>query len=175
MRSAAPRHYALPMSQPQAIYRHQYVSGAVASDIPYPVVPGNIRGGWVYVLNRGATAETAKVQFWLWLQGSAQLVLESEAVVDPGTMWTQGADVVPTGSFSQDMSYYLYWAEIWTSSPDLVPSCAFLYQVFNDAVEAVQTTTIAYFAPGDFAHFTVRSFQPVPARPPGPPVRPVEP
>jgi hypothetical protein len=172
MRSAASRYYALPMSQPQAIYRHQYVSGAVASDIPYPVVPGNIRGGWVYVLNRGATAEAAKVQFWLSLQGSAQLVWESDAVVHPGTMWTASADVVPTGSFSPDMSYYLYWAVIWTSSPDLVPSCAFLYQVFNDEVQAVQTTTIAYFAPGDFAQFAVHSFQPGPPRPPIGPIEP---
>jgi hypothetical protein len=42
-----------------------------------------------------------------------------------------------------------YWIVIWTTSLDLVPSCLFASQFFQDGVP-VRTTTIAYIAPGRF-------------------------
>ena len=153
-------HYALPMSQPQVGYRQQYVSGVVAIQLnQYPASTE------VYLVNRGQAAVAAKVQ--VWFAPGPELVAETEGVADPGSMFRAVAFLephnVPFGEF--------YWVEVWATSADLVPSCAFISaQDLAVLIGAAQTPMLAYFTPGDFAYFTLPELH---LPPPGPPVPPV--
>lgn len=150
-------HYALPMSQPQVSYRQHYVSGVVAIQLnQYPASTE------VYLVNRGKAAVTAKVQ--VWFAPGPELVSETEVVAEPGNMFRAVAFLqphnVPFGEF--------YWVEVWATSADLVPSCAFISaQDLAVLIGEAQAPMLAYFAPGDFAYFTLPEF---PLPPPVPPV-----
>jgi hypothetical protein len=48
----------------------------------------------------------------------------------------------------------LYWVQIRTTSPDLIPSLAFEETVLSDG-KALGMRQCAFFAPGDFAVFTL--------------------
>jgi hypothetical protein len=149
------------MSQPQVSYRQQYVSGVVAiGSGQYPA------SSEVYVVNRGDAAGTAKVQ--VWYAPGPELVSETEDVAQPGSMFRALAFL----QWHHDpLIADHYWIEVWATSPDLIPSCAFISAPTIEALvgAATQTQMLAYFAPGDFAQFTLPEHH---LPPPGPPVPP---
>jgi hypothetical protein len=73
-----------------------------------------------------------------------------------------------------DLGWANQWAEIRTTSPDLVPSCAF-YDCAPNAEVSGQTPVDFYFAPGDFAQFSLDPIHPIHPTPPGPPPPPIAP
>jgi hypothetical protein len=143
------------VSQPQVSYRQQYVSGVVAAfPNQFPVE------GYGYVVNRGAAAETGLAQFFQPF--STEPVFEQELVVQPGDM----------ARFNASLPYQelvlgpnVFYAKIWTTSLDLAPSCA----VYGFP-EGADPVLLGYFAPGDFAQFTLPVLR-YPG-PPGPPIPP---
>jgi hypothetical protein len=160
------------MSQPQVFYSQQYVSGVVSLLSSPTFTPDTDNTAVASVVSRGEAAGTAKIQFWRAqntpaAQGPPGLVYEAEGAIEPGNMWgVQQILPLPYYSAFPDQ----YWIVIWTTSPDLIPSCMFASQLIQDGVP-VQTAVIAYVAPGDFAHFTLPHLRPQP----GPPVPPLPP
>ena len=154
------------MSQPQAIL--QYVSGIVS----LPVVPEGDDFSIsaqvnFYLVNRGIAFQTAVIRIWTTLQDTPSY--EDEVVVSPSS---GTCTVVPESALvgSDALGWAYQWAEIRTSSPDLVPSCGFYaYPLGNP--ESGPPPIMFYFAPGDFAQFTL---QPIHLPPPGPPIPPIE-
>lgn len=145
-------------------YRHEYVSGVVAV-VGFPAAIS------ARVANRGATRGLARVVILAGSEAGSEVVLDSGAdngdipngVVEPGSVWTYDATDLPKGKDGR----VLYWVQIRTTSPELIPSLAFEETVFSDG-KAQGTRQCAYFAPGDFAVFTLH---PVPSHPPiGPPI-----
>ena len=155
------------MSQPQASYILQYVSGIVS----LPAVPEGddfLVSAQVnfYLVNRGIDIQTAQIQLWNTFQNTP--IYEDEVVVFP----TSGTStVVPTSALvaSVDLGVANQWAEILTTSADLVPSCGF-YAYPEGNPESGPPPIMFYFAPGDFAQFTL---QPIHLPPPGPPIPPI--
>jgi hypothetical protein len=144
------------MSQPQVSYRQQYVSGVLAIQIDqFPATSD------VYVLNRSQAAGTAKVQFWC--VPGPKLVAEIEDAAAPGSMFRAYAELQ---SQHNPLLGDYFWVEVWVTSPDLIPTCTF---TAAPGGTAQQTQMLAYFAPGDFAQFTLPEH---PGLPPGPPVPP---
>jgi len=155
------------MSQPQASYILQYVSGIVS----LPAVPDGddfLISDQVnfYLVNRGNGIQTAQIQVWNTLQNTP--TYEDEVVVFPNS---GTSTVVPVSALvaSADLGCANQWAQILTTSADLVPSCGFYaYPAGNP--ESGPMPIMFYFAPGDFAQFTL---QPIHLPPPGPPIPPV--
>jgi hypothetical protein len=84
-------------------------------------------------------------------------------IIEPGAVWSYNMSDLPEGKDDR----VLYWVQIRTTSPELIPSLAFEETVFSDG-KALGMRQCAYFAPGDFAVFTL---YPVPSHPPiGPPI-----
>lgn len=155
------------MSQPQASYILQYVSGIVnlpaVADADDFLISAQVN---FYLVNRGIAAQTAQIQIWTTLQDTP--TYEAEVVVNPnnGT-----STVVPVSALvaSAALGWANQWAEIRTTSPDLVPSCGFFgYPPGNP--ESGPMPLMFYFAPGDFAQFTL---PPIHLPPPGPPIPPI--
>lgn len=139
------------VSQPPVSYGQQYVSGVVA------VFPNQFPAqGWAYAVNRGTAAQTLRAQFYQPF--STEPVFDEEHVVEPGGMVRLPA-VLPYQELI--LSPNSFYAEIWTTSLDLVPSC-----VFYGFPEGSEPVVLGYFAPGDFAQFLLPFRYPVP----GPPV-----
>jgi hypothetical protein len=140
-------------------YRHEYVSGVVT-------VVGFPASISVHVANRGAARGIARVL----VRVGGEVVLDSDdsvgipnGLVEPGNAWSFDSGL-PKGI---DTKTELYWVQIRTTSPELVPSLAFQETVWSDG-KAQGIRESAYFAPGDFAVFPLH---PVPIHPPiGPPI-----
>jgi hypothetical protein len=130
-------------------YRYEYVSGGfpLLGQVDYKLM--------ILVVNRGGT------------EGIAQGYVSrfGDSVVSDLTVYDSGEMSVPPGgsvtaivpSLEQDECY---WARIFTTSQNLVPSV----QVFQD------TTPLSpgiYYAPGDFSEFAL-PYRPVPIPPVGP-------
>ncbi len=143
------------MSQPPVSYGQQYVSGVVAvftNEFPAQ--------GWAYAVNRGAVAETVKAQFYQPF--STEPLFDEELVVEPGGMARLVA-VLPYQELI--LSPDSFYAQIWTTSLNLVPSC-----VFYSFPEGSEPVVLGYFAPGDLAQFILPFDHPVPGPPIPPPV-----
>ncbi len=158
------------MSQPEVSYIVQYVSGIVSlpadPDADDFLVSAQVN---FYLVNRGASAQTAQIRIWTTLQNTPP-IYEAEVVVGPnnGT-----STPVPVSALvgTVALGWANQWAEIRTTSPDLVPSCAFYGYAPNGAVSQ-QTPLMFYFAPGDFAEFSLQPVHPAPPGPPAPPIAP---
>jgi hypothetical protein len=166
----AASHYASAMSQPQISYVLQYVSGMVS----FPADPDG--GDFLisaqvnfYLVNRGTAFQTAQIQIWTALQNTAP-IYEAEVVVSPNTGTSTVVPVSANVVGTLDQGWANQWTEIRTTSPDLVPSCAF-YTAPNAAASG-QTPLMFYFAPGDFARFSLQPVRPAPPGPPTPPIAP---
>jgi hypothetical protein len=157
------------MSQPQASYILQYISGMVNLPVNPDLDEFEITGQANFSLvNRGTSAQTAQIQIWTTLQNTP--IYNEEVVVGPNNGTTT---VVPVAAVvgTAALGWANQWVEIRTASPDVVPSCAF-YGYFPDAAVSGQTPLMFYFAPGDFAQFTLHLIDPTPPRPPTPPIAP---
>ncbi len=162
------------MSQPQVSYILQYVSGMVSfsadPDGDDFLISAQVN---FYLVNRGTSVQTAQIQIWSALPNTAP-IYEAQVVVSPNsgtsTVVPVSANVVGT----LDLGWANQWAEIRTTYPDLVPSCAF-YDCAPNAEVSGQTPVNFYFAPGDFAQFTLDPIHPIHPTPPGPPTPPIAP
>ncbi len=166
------------MSEPQVAYRHQYVSGSIWV-ATYPLV------GQFRVVNRGHSEQHTRARLMVAapdeFDSTGTVIFDSgDAAVEPEHVWLSRSRQVETDPFIA----LVLWAEIWTTSPDLVPSASFhdtlagtREKTFTDP-DGQQTTLVindnnvpfAYFTPGDFAEFEL----PYRPTPPVPPVGPVE-
>jgi hypothetical protein len=132
-------------------FRHEYVSGAVTA-------AGHPAAISARVANRGTTRGVARVVVLVGDETGSEVVLDSgpdsgdfpSGVVEPGSVWSFDAPDLPAGKDER----VLYWVQIRTTSPELIPSLAFEETVFSDG-KAQGTRQSAYFAPGDFAVFTL--------------------
>jgi hypothetical protein len=114
-----------------------------------------------YVVNPGAAAGTAKVQYWRTI--GPVLVSEEEFAVGAGGFYR--VFPFPLPEFEQELSPDLYWAVIWTTSQDLVPTCVFSSMAPGEQSSG-QDGTLAYFA---------QLALPAHPGPPGPPIPPIPP
>jgi hypothetical protein len=152
------------MSQPEVSYRQQWVSGVVAIEQDqFPAF------ATTYVVNPGTAAGTAKVQYWRTI--GPVLVSEEEFAVAAGGFYRVFPFALP--AVELELSPDLYWAVIWTTSQDLVPTCVFSSTAPGEQSSG-QDETLAYFAPGDFAQLTL-PYHPGPPVPPVPPIPPIAP
>jgi hypothetical protein len=155
------------MSASPVNYRHEYVSGVVIV-ATYPVA------AFVHVLNRGDTEEHVRARC---LRGSGELVFDSQdGLAYPERAWEFDSEPERRGPFFDS-----YWIQILTTSANLVPSACFRGVIAgyrnvpqpssgsNEILEAEEDVNVmfAYFAPGDFAVFSLPS-RPVHPIPPGP-------
>ena len=130
------------MSASPIEYRHEYVSGVVA--VPLVGFPAVVLA---QVSNRSETEGRARALVWV---GGAIVLDTQDGLVEPQNVWSfehvlvdEAIDPLPSISFR---------VQIFTTSPDLVPSVAFNETVRSDG-EDQGFRESAYFAPGDFAVF----------------------
>ena len=134
------------MTEPWVNYRYEYVSGA------FPLLKQVAYRVQIYVANRGGTEGIA--QGYLSLGTGSDVtdltVYDSgEMAVAPGA--SASSAIVPL--LEQDQ--LTCWARIFTTSQNVVPSL----QVFQD------NSSWIYYAPGDFAEYTL-PYRPFPPPPP---------
>lgn len=148
------------MAEPEAAwvnFRHEYVSGAVELFLL------ESSSFMLYVANRGATDGVVRGVVWSWHPaGNVHSVRfdGGDQTVAPGEMWIGGFEADSEVDLNS-----LFWARIYTTSPNLVPSAA------ARRPSGVDTTAVTdvYFGPGDFAAFEL-PFRVLPPLPPIPPV-----
>jgi hypothetical protein len=124
-------------------YRHEYVSGVVT-------VVGFPASISARVVNRGATEAVARVLVRVDGEVALDSIDVSDGSVTPGGIWSFEPDL-PKGV---DAKVGVYWVQIRTTSPELIPSLAFQETVWVDG-KAQGLRESAYFAPGDFAVFAL--------------------
>lgn len=138
-------------------YRHQYVSGIVT--VPVAGFPAVVLA---QVSNRGGTEGRARALIWV----ENAIVLDSQdGLVEPHNEWTFEHILVIDGIDPVSISYRV---QVLTTSPDLVPNAALKETVWSDGQDQ-GLREAAYFAPGDFALFSLHP-SPIPRPPVGPPI-----
>jgi hypothetical protein len=134
-------------------FRHEYVSGAVA-------VAGLPAAISARVANRGLAREFARVFVLVGNDAGGKVVLDSGpasgdfpcGVIEPGSVWSYNEPDLPKDEEEEEP--FFYWVQMRTTSPDLIPSLAFAETVISDG-KAQGMRQCAYFAPGDFAVFSL--------------------
>jgi hypothetical protein len=141
-------------------FRYEYVSGSAQVTV---ASEGDIETGSAvrtYVTNRGGTDGVARVILSVGVSFENPPAYDSgEITLVPGQMWAN--------DFFPDLDHVgLYCARIFTTSVNLVPSL----RISNPPASAGGFPDEVYFAPGDFAVFTL-PWLPFPI----PPIGPAEP
>jgi hypothetical protein len=127
------------VSQPEVIYRHEYVSGAR--------LLRDVIATYTYVVNRGDSDHSARVLVYklreqlMWDSVNASPIQGLGAVARPGEVW--GPFMTPPLDFG------IYWFRILVTSRELVPSVDFLAR---DA-DSRTVSSVDSLAPGDFSVF----------------------
>jgi hypothetical protein len=137
------------MEEAMAEFRYEYVTGVFPLVLASPEYERSIT---FFFTNRGHTPEAARV---ILLKGNETMLDTGDRTVDPG-----GLDGYGFGDENPDEVRPLFWARIFTTSVNVVPS------VLVDAVETGQSPQRAvwqaYISPRDFAVFELpyRPFHP---------------
>jgi hypothetical protein len=136
-----------------AEFRYEYVTGVFPLVLASPEYERSIT---FFFTNRGHTREIARV---ILLKGNETMLDTGDRTIDPGGLDGYGFGDENPGEFRP-----LFWARIFTTSVNVVPS------VLVDAVETGQSQKPvwqAYISPRDFAVFELpyRPFQPPPIGP----------
>jgi hypothetical protein len=142
-----------------ASFRYEYVSGSMAV---LSASEGDIETGSAvrsYVTNRAGGEGVARIILNVQSLENAPAFDSGQVTVGPGQMWS--------GDFFPDNEHLgLYCARIFTTSLNLVPSLRISNPPPSD-VPGGSFPDDVYFAPGDFAVFTL-PFIPFPIPPIGP-------
>ena len=137
--------------EPFVNFRLEYVSGVGSV---FELRQSSVE---IWITNRGGSEGVARA----FLSKENVTKFDSgEATVAPGATWVTGFGP----SSPEDLGPY--WARIFTTSANLVPSM----RIWRTEVENTPPISDVYFAPGDFAVFEL----PFRVFPPPPPIGPVE-
>jgi hypothetical protein len=139
------------MTEQWVNFRFEYVSGVGSV---FELRESSVQ---INVANRGGTDAVARA---VVLDESVTKFDSGDATVAPGHVWFTGYSPQTAADLGQ------FWARIFTTSPNLVPSM----RIWRTQVENEPPISDVYFAPGDFAVFEL-PFRPFP---PLPPVGPVQ-